>query len=93
MLYVVVQQGGSSFEWYTSFYDTVEEAVAAINSHREASYDAIGPFELAGEFTNAQLAALTEVFDDVAGYAVDRNSSGSFLNALHQQKFKGIHDR
>lgn len=45
-LHVVVQLGGSSTEWYPGSYDSRSEALAAIVGHYDASYSAIGPFEL-----------------------------------------------
>jgi hypothetical protein len=45
-IYMVLQEGGASNEWYASFHDTVEEAEATIASHAEATYSAVGPYEL-----------------------------------------------
>jgi hypothetical protein len=44
--YLVVQQGGSSREFYACTYTTEAQAVAAIRRHRRASYNAIGPFPI-----------------------------------------------
>lgn len=44
---IVMQQGGSSSEFYASSYNTVKQAERAIESHEKASYNAAGPFELA----------------------------------------------
>lgn len=60
--YVVIQQGGSSFEYYTTIYVSKEAAFTAIKSHKEASYDAVGPFPIP-HFPDDQLPALIEAFD------------------------------
>lgn len=53
---MVVQQGGSSFEWYASTYDYRHEAVDAIKGHRKATYNAIGPFKIPAALAKAILA-------------------------------------
>lgn len=45
-IFVVVQQGGASNEWYASTYDDRLEALQAIVSHHRATYSSIGPYEL-----------------------------------------------
>jgi len=44
--YLIVQQGGSSTEWYSELCATKEAAEDRIREIKEASYDAIGPFEV-----------------------------------------------
>lgn len=44
--FVVVQQGGSSGEWYASCYDTVAAAKSAIAAIKADTYDATDPFAI-----------------------------------------------
>jgi len=48
-LYLIVQQGGSTGEWYASTYDGRRDAEKAITAIQNASYDAIGPYEISAE--------------------------------------------
>lgn len=57
-IYVVVQEGGSSGEAYTSTFDTAKEAQAFIDG---AIFDCFGPFRL--ELTSLQLEAFATVED------------------------------
>jgi len=43
-LQLAVQNGGSSAEFYPSFYNTERQATRAIEGHRRASYDGFGPY-------------------------------------------------
>jgi hypothetical protein len=45
-LQLVVQEGGSSIEFYATFYNTTKQAERAIRSHHHATYNAFGPFEV-----------------------------------------------
>lgn len=55
-LFLVVQQGGSTGEWYAATYDYRRDAKDAIRGHRKATYDAIGPFEISAELAKAFLS-------------------------------------
>ncbi len=54
-LFLVVQQGGSTGEWYASTYNYREDAVDAIEGHAKATYHSVGPFEIPAELTKAFL--------------------------------------
>jgi len=53
--FIVLQQGGTTFEVYATKYDTLAEAEDAVNSHTEASYNAV-LFEVLAEDLNADIA-------------------------------------
>lgn len=79
--WLIVQQGGSSLEWYPSTYDTREEAEAAIHEIREATYDAIGPYEIELAVTEAKLIGLlATVCRDVA--TIDTELCENYLEWL-----------
>lgn len=44
LIFIVVQEGGSSTEAYTSAYNTERAAMNAMRSHAKASYRSAGPF-------------------------------------------------
>jgi len=52
-IYIVVQQGGASTEWYPSTFDTEEEAQAHIDDCYAHTYNCIGPVEMPGEPSEA----------------------------------------
>lgn len=59
-------------EWYASTYDSSEAAVAAIHGHRRASYDAVGPFEIAMPIDEGRLLeVLEEVCGDIDGLVTE----------------------
>lgn len=80
-MYLVVQQGGSTGEWYASLYNDVEAANEAIIGHKKATYNAIGPYELSPALTKALLtdgqaeSDLIELLGDVCGDAATENFS------------------
>ena len=65
-IYLVLQQGGSSGEWYATTYDTKKAAKAAVASHRRATYTSAGPFKLPAGLTPVQEAALLNTFERAA---------------------------
>jgi hypothetical protein len=65
---LIVQQGGSSCEWYSASYDSVENAEDAIRGIKAHTYDAIGPFEVPEEL--------------VAAFRAVPGSEGAFLSLL-----------
>ena len=44
--WLVVQEGGSSTEFYPCFYDTEEQANGAVDNHAAHTYNAFGPWEV-----------------------------------------------
>jgi hypothetical protein len=42
----VLQQGGSTCEWYGSMYESEQEAQEGIAAHKADTYDAVGPFHV-----------------------------------------------
>ena len=74
-LYAVIQQGGSTHEFYASTYNTPRQAERAKRGHERASYNAIGPFEF--EVIQADGGVfiaedhLIELLESVAKAAVD----------------------
>ncbi len=67
-IFLVVQMGGTSGEWYSSTYDNVENANDAIKGHKAATYNAIGPYEVPAALYRAFLRT--------------RNAEGEFLSLL-----------
>lgn len=66
--YVVIQQGGTSREWYVHSSDTNEDALAHMESCREAAYNVFGPYELPDSPTGEQWFDLMEtVLEDTHG--------------------------
>lgn len=59
-IFIVVQQGGSSFEWYASSYDNREAADSAILGHKQASYNSIGPYAVSQPLDEGNILALIE---------------------------------
>ena len=72
--WVVIQQGGSSGEFYAASYETLADALLGIAKHEEASYTAIGPYPLKGEFDDEQLFSVHEAMELAAAHATDINS-------------------
>lgn len=72
-IFVVLQEGGTSTEWYATAYDDVEEADAAIEGHREATYDAIGPFEFTNPKNGKLEGEILELLQTVAAAAVSHS--------------------
>lgn len=72
-MFLVVQKGGSSGEWYASTYESRADAEQAIKGHKAATYGAIGPYEIPAALAAALAAhpdaegALAELIDEVAG--------------------------
>jgi hypothetical protein len=86
--YLVIQQGGTSCEWYASFYDDQDQAVGAIKEHMAACYDAVGPFKLEQPYTVEQQLELLDLFATIAGHAIDLHAAGDYKVCYpHQQKF------
>jgi hypothetical protein len=67
---VVIQEGGSSQEFYAMTYDTEELAQQAIDGHAASSYNAFGPYKVpAGTCMEQSLLKVIEraMSDAVAG--------------------------
>lgn len=79
-LQVVVQLGGSSTEWYASSYSSRKAAVEAIVGHYDASYSAIGPFELPDPPRETDML---DLLNEVASAAARRDLAD--YNALKQE--------
>jgi hypothetical protein len=50
-IWLVVQQGGASGEWYAGTYNSKKEADRAIKNHKRATYNCIGPYEIPSELS------------------------------------------
>ena len=68
--YLVMQQGGASNEWYASIYDTAAEAWHAIQCHRNATYNALGPYPFPRNLTDEQLGTLLETLQTLCGNVI-----------------------
>jgi hypothetical protein len=55
-IFLVIQQGGSSREFYVHAHDTEEDARNHIKSCEEAAYNTAGPIEVPQELTKVLLA-------------------------------------
>ena len=55
--YLVMQQGGSTSEWYAHGFNTEEETQGYIESCKEASYTTCGPYEVPAPLARALLAS------------------------------------
>lgn len=70
---IVLQQGGSTSEWYTSGHNNMAEAQEAVRGHEEASYSSVAlavPEALAKNLTVEAEVALLALLKSVAEAAV-----------------------
>lgn len=82
-LYLVVQQGGSSFEWYPSWHDTEDDANEAIVGHAKATYSAIGPYPFeVPAIPDALLNPLLCALADAVGNAMHDATMGNFTEPV-----------
>ena len=54
-IFIVLQQGGSSCEWYVQSHETIYEAEDAIRSIKAHTYDATDPIEVGPTLTELLL--------------------------------------
>jgi len=65
LAYIVMQQGGSSGEWYSQCYDSPEEAQEGINDNDRHTYSSIGPYPIPDTMvTGDVMELLQEVASD-----------------------------
>lgn len=69
---VVLQQGGSTSEWYAEGYSSMKDAEQAVKGHEEASYQAVAlevPEALAKNLTEDAETALIDLLKNAASAA------------------------
>jgi hypothetical protein len=55
-IWLVIQEGGSTGEWYPGTYNSRKTALMAIGGHAKASYRSIGPIKVPPSLTAALTA-------------------------------------
>lgn len=73
-IHLVVQQGGSSAEFYANWYDTPEEARDYIDDCYKHTYRCLGPFEIElGDQSDEVLVTVADLIGTVLRDAVMEN--------------------
>jgi hypothetical protein len=60
VIYLVIQEGGSSAEHYPTLYDTKRDADRAVSSHHKASYRSTAPIPVPARLDADRVAWIRE---------------------------------
>lgn len=69
--HLVIQQGGSSGEFYPDVYESIDAATDAINAHAAASYPAFGPYPVSEGLSKLDPDEWTEILALIAQACTD----------------------
>jgi hypothetical protein len=64
-LYLVVQNGGSSYEWYSNVYDSRELAWDHIVDCHIHTYNCVGPFKFPNPYNDELLGEIMDALNSV----------------------------